>query len=53
MKYIKPIVKTYSDMPVAGGCGDQIGACQSMAFTRQGPGCGDQIYACQQQSHTR
>ncbi len=49
MKYIKPTVKTYNDMPVAGGCGDYRNHCGAMSYAKGGPGCGDNPLLCQQQ----
>lgn len=42
MKYIKPTVELFSDMPAAGGCGDKTpSSCAAMAYWKSGPGCGD------------
>ena len=42
VKYVKPVVETYEDIPVAGGCGDRSeSSCKNMAYWKQGPGCGD------------
>lgn len=42
VKYVKPVVETYEDIPVAGGCGDwNESACKNMAYMKHGSGCGD------------
>lgn len=42
VKYVKPVVETYEDIPVAGGCGDWCeSACKAMAYSKKGSGCGD------------
>lgn len=50
MKYIKPTVELFSDMPAAGGCGNAYGQCQAMSCYKTGFGCGNAYGQCQQQS---
>ena len=53
VKYVKPVVETYEDTPVAGGCGDtQPALCKNMAYKKHGSGCGDtQEAICGQQAY--
>ena len=46
MKYIKPTVELFSDMPAAGGCGDSYQFCGANGNMRSGAGCGDSMQFC-------